>query len=236
MNLVSELDLPTFDYTAPDFSADLYHQQLAETRRRGWLARSPLAYVVLDHDSGEFFLRSKVTAFPGRQIAEFFGVTGGPLADHIAKVAPPEASVTNYHHLCAAVAREAGTPPDFSAPDVFAQLEASFERSPIDASRQCDVLIVDEGQEQVVDDRLETFRWHWLEGHEQIMAHQVERHRQDGGGNLVQVELTAFLRAPEDVMGPQRPVAEQPGPHVRRAEARAGKQAGEGRGDHGGKR
>ena len=83
MKLVSELDLPAFDYTAPDFSADRYHQQLAETRRLGWLANSPLAYIVLDHDSGEFFLRSKATAFPGRQIAEFFGVTGGVLADHI---------------------------------------------------------------------------------------------------------------------------------------------------------
>ena len=83
MNLVSDLDLPVFDYTAPDFSADRYHQQLAETGRRGWLAKSPLAYIVLDHDSGEFFLRSRATAFPGRQIAEFFGVTGGALADHI---------------------------------------------------------------------------------------------------------------------------------------------------------
>jgi cytochrome P450 len=83
MNLVSDLDLPAFDYTAPDFSADRYHQQLAETAQQGWLAKSPLAYIVLDHDSGEFFLRSRVTAFPGRQIAEFFGVTGGPLADHI---------------------------------------------------------------------------------------------------------------------------------------------------------
>jgi cytochrome P450 len=83
MNLVSDLDLPAFDYTAPDFSADRYHQQLAETRQLGWLAKSPLAYIVLDHDSGEFFLRSRATAFPGRQIAEFFGVTGGPLAEHI---------------------------------------------------------------------------------------------------------------------------------------------------------
>jgi len=83
MTLVSDLDLPAFDYTAPDFSADRYHQQLAETRQQGWLARSPLAYIVLDHGSGEFFLRSRATAFPGRQIAEFFGVTGGPLADHI---------------------------------------------------------------------------------------------------------------------------------------------------------
>ena len=83
MNLMSDLDLPVFDYSAPDFSADRYHQQLAETSQQGWLAKSPLAYLVLEHDSGEFFLRSRATAFPGRQIAEFFGVTGGPLADHI---------------------------------------------------------------------------------------------------------------------------------------------------------
>jgi hypothetical protein len=78
MNLVSELDLPAFDYSAADFSADRYHQQLAETRQHGWLAKSPLAYIVLDHDAGEFFLRSRKTAFPGRQLAEFFGVTDGP--------------------------------------------------------------------------------------------------------------------------------------------------------------
>jgi cytochrome P450 len=83
MNLVSELDLPVFDYSAPDFLADRYHQQLAETRQRGWLAKSPLAYIVLDHDAGEFFLRSRKTAFPGRQLAEFFGVSSGPLAEHI---------------------------------------------------------------------------------------------------------------------------------------------------------
>jgi cytochrome P450 len=83
MNLVSDLDLPVFDYSAPDFSADRYHQQLAQIGQQGWLAKSPLAYFVLDRDSGEFFLRSRATAFPGRQIAEFFGVTGGPLADHI---------------------------------------------------------------------------------------------------------------------------------------------------------
>jgi cytochrome P450 len=83
MNLVSDLDLPAFDYAAPDSSADRFHAQLAGIRRHGWLARSPLAYIVLDHDAGEFFLRSRKTAFPGRQIAGFFGVTSGPLAEHI---------------------------------------------------------------------------------------------------------------------------------------------------------
>jgi hypothetical protein len=76
MNLVSELDLPAFDYTAPDFSADRYHQQLAETRQRGWLAKTPLAYMVLDHDAGEFFLRSRKTAFPGWQRANRQGEDG----------------------------------------------------------------------------------------------------------------------------------------------------------------
>jgi cytochrome P450 len=83
MNLVSELDLPVFDYTAPGFIADTYHRQLEALRQEGWLARSPLAYIVLDRESGEFFLRSRATAFPGRQLAEFFGITDGPLAAHI---------------------------------------------------------------------------------------------------------------------------------------------------------
>ena len=83
MTLVTERDLPAFDYTAPDFSADRYHHQLAQGRAQGWLARSPLAYLVLDREAGEFFLRSRAAAFPGRQIAEFFGITSGPLWDHI---------------------------------------------------------------------------------------------------------------------------------------------------------
>ena len=83
MTLVTELELPAFDYTAPDFSADRYHGQLARVRAQGWLAQSPLAVLVLDREAGEFFLRSRAAAFPGRQIAEFFGITAGPLWDHI---------------------------------------------------------------------------------------------------------------------------------------------------------
>src|ERR1700761_7196145 len=83
MPLVTELELPAFDYTAPDFSADRYHGQLARVRAQGWLAQSPLAYLVLDREAGEVFLRSRAAAFPGRQIAEFFGITAGPLWDAI---------------------------------------------------------------------------------------------------------------------------------------------------------
>jgi cytochrome P450 len=64
MTLVTELDLPAFDYTAPDFSADRYHGQLAQVRAQGWLARSPLAYLVLDREAGEFFRRLRALVGP----------------------------------------------------------------------------------------------------------------------------------------------------------------------------
>jgi cytochrome P450 len=83
MTIVTELELPEIDYNQPDFGPQTYHQQLAEARRHGWLAHSPLAYIVLDSESGDFFLRARQTAFPGRQIAELFGITSGPLHAHI---------------------------------------------------------------------------------------------------------------------------------------------------------
>lgn len=83
MPLVTDLELPLFDYSAPDFAADSYHAQLAEAHSAGWLARSPIAYIVLERESGEFFLRSRDTAFPGRQLADLFGITEGPLRKHV---------------------------------------------------------------------------------------------------------------------------------------------------------
>src|SRR5208282_2133157 len=136
MNLVSDIDLPAFDYTAPDFTADRYHQQLAETRQLGWLARSPLAYIVLDHDSGEFFLRSRATAFPGRQIAEFFGVTAGPLAEHI------DTNILNLtgdqHRRLRALVGPALTPraADRWRPVMRGFLEQLWAR--VEANRECD--------------------------------------------------------------------------------------------------
>lgn len=80
---VNDLDLPFFDYNEPGLVGEVYHQRLAGVRRQGWLARSPLSLVVLDQESGEFFLRAKQTAFPGREIADLFGVTGGRLREQI---------------------------------------------------------------------------------------------------------------------------------------------------------
>lgn len=83
MTEVTELDLPEFDYLAPDLTGAVYHERLAAVAAHGWLARAPLGYVVLEREAGEFFLRSRDTAFPGRQIARFFGITDGRLAEHI---------------------------------------------------------------------------------------------------------------------------------------------------------
>ncbi|HKA99109.1 MAG TPA: cytochrome P450 [Streptosporangiaceae bacterium] len=83
MAIVTELELPEFDYLADDLTGEVYHERLAQLRSHGWLASSPLSYVVLDREAGEFFLRSKGTSFPGREIADLFGVSGGRLREQI---------------------------------------------------------------------------------------------------------------------------------------------------------
>ena len=94
MAVVTELDLPAIDLAAAGLSGDGYHQLLGELRRKGWhgwLASSPLAYIVLDREAGEFFLRSRDAAFPGREIAGLFGITSGPLREQI------DANILNQH-------------------------------------------------------------------------------------------------------------------------------------------
>jgi cytochrome P450 len=81
--VVDDLELPVFDYTEPGLTGEVYHQRLAAVRQQGWLARSPLSYVVLDRESGEFFLRARQTAFPGREIADLFGINGGRLREMV---------------------------------------------------------------------------------------------------------------------------------------------------------
>ncbi len=68
MAVVTELELAEIDLTGAELVGDDYHRRLAQLASQGersWLARSPLAYLVLDRESAEFFLRSRDTAFPG---------------------------------------------------------------------------------------------------------------------------------------------------------------------------
>jgi cytochrome P450 len=83
MALVSDLELPAFDYTDPSLRGDRFHLAMSELRADGWLAQGPFGYIVLDREAAEFFLRTRSATFPGMRIAEIFGVTEGPLYEQM---------------------------------------------------------------------------------------------------------------------------------------------------------
>jgi cytochrome P450 len=83
MALVSELELRSFDHTDPSLRGARFHAVMAELSAHGWLAQGPFGYVVLDRESGEFFLRTRSAIFPGMKIAEIFGVREGPLYEQM---------------------------------------------------------------------------------------------------------------------------------------------------------
>jgi cytochrome P450 len=83
MAAVSELDLPRFDYTDPRLRGERYRQAMRELEGKGWLVAGPLGLMTLDREAGEFFLRTKAAVFPGRTIAELFGIEDGPLYEEI---------------------------------------------------------------------------------------------------------------------------------------------------------
>src|ERR1700761_9837909 len=85
MALVSELELPVFDYTDSSLRGDRFHEAMAEVREQGWLAQAPFGYMVLDREAGEHFLRMRPAIFPGMKIAEIFGVTEGPLYEQMVR-------------------------------------------------------------------------------------------------------------------------------------------------------
>ncbi len=80
---VSELELPSFDYTEESLRGERFHTAMAQLRREGWLARGPYGYLVLDREAGEFFLRTRSATFPGMKIAEIFDVREGPLYEQM---------------------------------------------------------------------------------------------------------------------------------------------------------
>jgi cytochrome P450 len=56
---------------------------MAELRATGWLAATPIGAMVLEREAAEQFLRSRCTTFPGRKLAELFGIETGPLAEEL---------------------------------------------------------------------------------------------------------------------------------------------------------
>jgi cytochrome P450 len=83
MPLVTELDLPEFDFMDPTLSGDRYHEIVAELAAQSWVARSPLAYFVFEREAGELLLRTRSAQFPGHELQEMFGVHDGPLAEEM---------------------------------------------------------------------------------------------------------------------------------------------------------
>src|SRR3712207_2005251 len=83
MPLVSELELPAFDYTDPELKGPRFHAKMAELAQQNWLASTPLGFFTLDRDSSAFFLRSKAAIFPGLKMAEMFEIPEGPLLEQI---------------------------------------------------------------------------------------------------------------------------------------------------------
>jgi len=86
MTLAAELELPSLDHTDAELRGDRYRAAMAGLEGHdGWLAASPFGYIVLDRESGEFFLRTKAAMFPGLTIADLFQITDGPLREEIVK-------------------------------------------------------------------------------------------------------------------------------------------------------
>jgi cytochrome P450 len=83
MTLVTDLDLPAFDYTDADLHGPRFHAEMRELRAQGWLASTPLGYVVLEREAAGHFLRSRSAEFPGMKIAEIFGIEDGPLFEEM---------------------------------------------------------------------------------------------------------------------------------------------------------
>jgi hypothetical protein len=70
-----------------------------------------------------------------------------PLADHIARLAPPGCDALTYHQLGERLLRARGQRPDFGQPGVFATLEAALDTLAPGESPPYDELLVDEGQD-----------------------------------------------------------------------------------------
>ncbi len=86
MPLASELDLPQLNPADPVLRGEAYRRTMSLLRGHdGWLAGQPFGYMVLDRESGEFFLRHRSAEFPGLAIAGLFGIEAGPLNEEIVK-------------------------------------------------------------------------------------------------------------------------------------------------------
>jgi cytochrome P450 len=136
MTVVSDLDLPHFDYTNPDLRGDRFHETMNGLREQSWIARSDFGFVVLDREAANFFLKSKSAEFPGVKMFELLGITDGPLHESLSKNI-----ITlngDQHRRLRTLVRDEFTPKaaDRYRPAMRRFLEQLFE--PIAGSGRCD--------------------------------------------------------------------------------------------------
>src|SRR3954454_23196696 len=138
MAAVTDLELPDFNYLDPELRGPRFHAEMRALREGGWLAAMPLGFVVLDHEGGEFFLRSRAFTFPGMQIAEIFGIDDGPLHEEIRR------NILHIngdpHRRLRGLVNSAFTPraAERWRPTMRAIIDALFER--VEAAGECDAV------------------------------------------------------------------------------------------------
>jgi hypothetical protein len=140
----------------PDVSALLGRlQQEATTLSSGlatWVPRievpSGIVRVVGTAGSGKTQLALKLLkdAAVSRHTAAYICFNRA-LADHIAKVAPPQTPTETFHEYAVRVLRTAGLPVDFKQPNAFADIEARSILQLENLAPDLDVLVVDEMQD-----------------------------------------------------------------------------------------
>jgi cytochrome P450 len=82
---LAELELPSYDEMDPGLRGPEFDRRMAELADESWIVRGNLAYVILDRESGEHFLRSKQATFPGKALAEMFEMKAGALGEEVAR-------------------------------------------------------------------------------------------------------------------------------------------------------
>ena len=75
MPLVTDLDLPEFDYLDPALRGPRFHEVLKELHQKSWLARSSFAYFVFDRRVIAELLRDRQLASPLRAFLQLLGIT-----------------------------------------------------------------------------------------------------------------------------------------------------------------
>ena len=104
MPLVTDLDLPEFDYLDPTLKGARFHDVLKELHRKSWLARSAFGYFVFDRRVVADLLRDRELASPLRNFLQLLGITDQAWLDWRLKGAVQAAIGSDHSKLRQAVA------------------------------------------------------------------------------------------------------------------------------------